>query len=516
MFKLMNRSSALPPRRTSAVLLAALLVGLSHLTLFCSKHDDVAPKDTLIARIGDKTISLDEFIRRAEYTIRPPYCRDDDALHKKIILNSLIAEKLLALEAGERNELTRSEEYQLYLRGRKEQAMRQWLYHQQAYAKVVLRPDEVKKYYQIASRKYRVAYVAFKDSSHARTLRNQLQAGGRSFEDLFHETGSLAGIPQREVTWDSPEPGMVRDAMFSEALHKDQVIGPLQVGENDYLVMKVLGWTESVEIADTRIQSQWQAVSERLTQERAQALFEAHVADLMRGKRVDFVPATFWNLARVVTPYYLESIASQEAAFNREVWHKDENADRLKKMNADLDPLLDAPLLRLDSEIWKVRDLDREMKIHPLVFRKKRLQASELPEQFKLAIVDMIRDRQITRDAYEKGYDEAEAVKQNVEMWRDNLLFLFQQNRYLESIGKRAAFGKDYTTIVEKDLAPYVDSLQAKYSGRIEINAAAIDRIQLTHVDMLVMQRNVPFPIVVPAFPVITMDHALDYGRNLK
>ena len=40
-------------------------------------------KEVILARVGDKTISLNEFIRRAEYTIRPPYCKGDNNIHKK-------------------------------------------------------------------------------------------------------------------------------------------------------------------------------------------------------------------------------------------------------------------------------------------------------------------------------------------------------------------------------------------------------------------------------------------------
>ncbi|MGH7457409.1 MAG: hypothetical protein ACRENG_39030, partial [bacterium] len=101
----------------------ALLAGL--LILHCSKKADTA-KETIIARIGSKTISQNEFIRRAEYTIRPGYCRGDDYIQRKIVLNSLVAEKLLALEAGDHNALLQNEEWQLYLQGRQEQAMRQW------------------------------------------------------------------------------------------------------------------------------------------------------------------------------------------------------------------------------------------------------------------------------------------------------------------------------------------------------------------------------------------------------
>lgn len=486
----------------------------------CGKEEYPATKETIIARIGDKTISQDEFIRRAEYTIRPSYCRGDDYVQRKIVLNSLVAEKLLALEAGEDNDLTRTEEFQLYLQGRQEQAMRQWLYYKEAYAKVALDSNEVKKIYNIGNRRYKIAYYAIEDSSMARMVRTQLQDEGRSFEEVFSETGSMEWparpkIPQREVAWDSPEHEVVHEALFSEVLKKDEVIGPLKVDDHDYVVLKIVGWTESLSISDAQIQRRWHDVSERLAHKRAGALFDNYVANLMRGKRVEFSPQTFRKLVNIVGPYYLKAFEEKQAAFHQRLWKNEEIEISLNQMGEDIEAILDEPLFRLNGEVSTVRDLEREMKIHPLVFRKRRMQKSEFAEQFKLAIVDMIRDRHISQDAYKKAYHEVDAVKQNVEMWKDNLLFLYQQNRYLQSIGKQAAFNKDYMAIVKNDLTPYVDGLQVKYDEVIEINTKALSEIALTHVDMVVIQRNVSFPVVVPGFPIITIDHQLDYGRRI-
>ena len=64
----------------------------------CSRPEPTIPQEKILAEIGGRIITTDEFIRRSEYTIRPPYCRQDNYIHRKIVLNSLIAEKLLALE----------------------------------------------------------------------------------------------------------------------------------------------------------------------------------------------------------------------------------------------------------------------------------------------------------------------------------------------------------------------------------------------------------------------------------
>lgn len=491
----------------------AAFIGL--LILRCGKKDESIP-ETLIARIGDKTISQNEFIRRAEYTIRPDYCRGDDYLQKKIVLNSLVAEKLLALEAGNDNPLLQNEAWQLYLQGRKEQAMRQWLYYKEGHEKVVLDTTEVKKFYEIAGRKYKIAYYAIKNDTIAALVEKALHTQGKTFEEVFSEAGSLTGIPQREVKWNSPEHETIHAALFSHPVEKGAVLGPLKIEDHDYVVMKILDGTKELAITDTQIQKRWRDVSERLTEQKAAAAFEKYSLQVMQGKKIEFNPATFRQIVNLVGPHYLKSFAEKQTAANQQLWNESDHEKSVTPIGNSFDAMLNEPFFRIDNKVWTVRDLEHEIKIHPLVFRKRQIDKGDFAEQFKLAVVDMVRDRYLADAAYQKGYDRVEVVQRNVEMWKDNLLFLFQLNNYLKALGKQGNFNKDYLQIIMTDLKPYIERLQAQYANQIEINTTAFEKIQLTNIDMLVIQKNMPFPVAVPGFPVITTDHQLDYGRKMQ
>jgi len=493
------------------------LLFLSLLLPHCKKQETkTPPAETLIARIGEKTISLNEFIRRLEYTPRPPYCRGDDYVHRKIALNSLIAEKLLALEAGEQNELTQNEDVQLYLQGRKEQAMRQWQYYQEAYQKVEIAPPEMKAAYKVAGRKYRLAYFTVSDSSFAQRLYKQITAQGKTFEQAYSETGALENIPQREVEWKSAEPAALHAALFSKALAQGQIVGPISVDGRTYLLLKVLGWRETLPLTDTQQQRQWQEVAERLKQQKAEVLYDRFIAQVMRGRRLEFSPATFRKLVNIVAPYYLNSSTEKSVALQQQLWGTPPDGERLQQMSAQLDALLDEPLFQIDGQLWTVRDFEREIKLHPPVFRKTSFATGEFAEQLRLAIVDMVRDRYLTQEAYKKGYDRVPEVQRYTGMWKDNLLFLYQQHEYLKALGKQHAFNKDFMKVISEDLNPYVERLQQKYHALIEINTAALAKTPMTRIDMVVTQSGVPFPVVVPAFPLITTHHQLDYGRTMQ
>ena len=61
-----------------------------------------------------------------------------------------------------------------------------------------------------------------------------------------------------------------------------------------------------------------------------------------------------------------------------------------------------------------------------------------------------------------------------------------------------------------------IDSLQIKYSNKIRINTVEFENIELTSRDMLVTQKGLAYPIVVPSFPILTSDDRLDYGSKLN
>lgn len=487
-----------------------LLWGFCIVISSCSKRSRESQDVQLLVKIGDRSITVDEFIRRAEYTIRPPYCKGDNYIHRKIVLNSLIAEKLLALEAGEDNELTRNAQFQLYLKGRKEQAMRQWLYYQIAYQRAKPDSQEISKVYQVAGRTYRINYCTLPDSSRLHQLKQELLSAPEKSDSVFRSYLGLEAVPQREVTWNDQNDPAVHVALFSRKLTKGELVGPIATEDGNYLLMQVAGWTDRLAISDTDIQRRRNDVSQHLKTQQANRIYAQYITKVMKGKKLEFSCETFFKLAEIMAPFYLKSMEDKREAFKRRFWKDEILPDSL---SADIDTIRDRPLLTIDGQTWSVDDFLTELLIHPLVFRKRKFSYQQFPEQFKLAIIDMIRDKYLTQEAYKKGYDRVASVVQNENMWRDYLLAQYQKNRYLQT--RNVNDESDYMTLITDHLNSYVDSLQAKYHDQIQIDTDKFEQIQLTRIDMFVLQRNVPFPIVVPSFPLLTTDNRLDYGRKM-
>jgi len=486
------------------------------LVISCGKKQQEMAEEIVFVKVGDKSISVNEFYKRAEYTIRPPYCKMDNYIHKKIILNSLVAEKLFALEAGNDNDLVKSEAFQNYIRGRKEQEMRKYLYRKEGYEKVDLDSNLVKQAYRFAGRKFKVAYFTVEGDLSAELIQKRLDADA-SFESVYQEIIGAEKIPEREVEWSKEGNDLIHNALFMDTQQVGQVIGPLEAEDGTYTTIKILGWRDYPALGETKINQRLSDVKERLTSEKALEIYSGFVSNIMTGKKVEFMENTFFKVAELVQPFYMPSQEDKKNSFNQSFWNKKEKSDlNIDELSTNFEDIKDEPFLELDGEIWTVQDIRDELAVHPLVFRERKFSKRNFPKQFKLALIDMIRDKFLAQEAYKKGYDKVEPVARNIEMWTDNAKSLYHMQDYLSNAGSEYNYGKDYMKIISEYLNPYVDSLQTKYSDVIELDTDVFEKLKLTRIDMFAMEENVPYPIVVPQFPIITDDSRLNYGKKME
>jgi len=499
----------------SKIFLIAALFAFSLLSCSKRRPEPVGPAPIILARAGDRDITLDDFIRRAEYTIRPSYVKGNTYIHKKMVLNSIIAEKLFALEAGPDNDLAHHPGFINFIRGRTEQAMRKHLFQAEGLQKVELDSAEIANAYRYAGRKVRVAYFSVPTAEMAQRIEQRLQSGEADFETIYaNMTGGEGELPEREVEWSEEGNERIHQQLFRDSLRVGQTFPPIEAEAGLFTAIKVLGWTDQPAVSEAQKHQRWADVSERLRREKAYGLYVQFASRVMRGKEVQFVEQTLMQLADKMLPLYFLTDEIRQQAFNEKFWA---NKEAELPFEGVPEEIMDAPLLRIEGDVWRVRDLQDEIARHPLVFRKQRMSRAEFPRQFQLAIVDLIRDKYLTRVAYDRGYEKIESVIRTKQMWSDHLVSLFHRDQVLNQHGiTREQFATGYLEIIEQVMNDYVDSLQVKYSDRIEINTDVFEKIRLTRIDMFVTEKNVPYPVRVPSFPILTTDKWLDYGRKME
>lgn len=483
----------------------------------CGKKELPEKPEVILARIGAKTISTDEFIRRAEYTPRPPYCNRDTYIHKKIVLNSLVAEKLMALEAGDDNEFIRTPSVQAHLRGRKEQAMREYQFYREAYDKVRLDDEWIKKTVVNAGKTYQVAYFSVEDSALARQINREIRTEGNGFAEVFTRRFPTVQLPRRDVAWGAQEHDAIIDSLFMQRREvKNQVIGPLKIESDQIIFMQILDWQRQPVLTNEQLQEIWNNVKKRMTDMEARKHYAKYIRSVMKGKTIEFNPQTFYHLAELLAPIYLLSQKEKEKMFERVYWDRDGEAINFADIQSRIKAMAGHSFFTIAGTTWTVEQFFQELQAHPLVFRKKKMKNSEFAEQFQLAIIDLVRDGYLNQEAYKSGYDKLKFVNRDVGMWHDNFNYLHYKANYLKSLGDSTIFELKFNQVIDRYLNAQVDSLQKKYHADIEINLAEFEKIKLTRIDMSVTQQNMPFANIVPGFPLVTTDFRLDYGKAMK
>ncbi len=480
----------------------------------CSKKPKIEEK--ILVRIGDRaTISVNEFLARAEYWPRPDYCRGNSYVDKKIVLNSLIAEKLLALEAGSDCPLLQDEGFQLFLKGRKEQAMRQWMHHVEATAKVQLDTAEIRRAFRYAGREVEAAYITVRDTAIVNRFRSG-EATGEDFQKTYQELFGGENPPKRKIKYFDSEHLRVHKALFYEPLKVGQVLPPIRFDNGDYLILQILGWSDEMAVTEQQTQQRLDKVTEKLTQIHASEIWQQRVADIMRGKRLDFNPDVFRRLVQLLFPIYFRTDEERRNQLSGKIWDIEDKEMKAALENMPEKEFLQQPLFTVDGNVWTVADFQRALVYHPLVFREKRFPSEQFAEQLRLAIADLVRDEYVTREAYKRGYDMAETVQRNVAMWRDAYLAQYQRAKYLKSVGETRNFNRHAVDILHEKLNPYVRELQQKWYKKVELDFDTFESIGLTTIDMLVKQPDQPFKYVTPAFPVLTTEHLIDYVTKMR
>ncbi|MBD3386317.1 hypothetical protein GF407_15510 [candidate division KSB1 bacterium] len=484
------------------------------LCCFCGKEKAVEPEEKILVKIDDKSISVNEFIRRAEYSIRPSYCGGSHNLDKKIVLNSLIAEKLLSIQAGDSNAFITSDRIERYLRGRKEQSMRQWLYQEEGLRKATIDTARALKVLDVAGRRYNISYFNLPDSTFIAGMRREMRQG-RSYEEVYYNFTGLDSLPQRQVEWSVNEHDHILDSLFMAPLQKNQIVGPVRTAEDEYLLLKINGWVDRPAITEAQSRERWRDIINEYKQRSAAKVYENFVKKVMKGKKIEFNPDIFFKITEFMGPLYFSFQDEKIEIMKKSYWEQENHQEELQQLQEGIEDLYPEPLFKVDDEVWTVEDFVNELDVHPLVFRRQRMKKNEFGQQLQFAIIDMVRDRYLADVAYKRGYDGINVIERNIDMFRDNLNYQYQRSRYLNSIVPDSIGQMPVIPLIEDYPNPYVDSLQSKYADRIRVNVEEFNDIQLTRIDMSVTQKNVPFPKLVPSFPLITSDSRLDYGRKM-
>jgi hypothetical protein len=459
------------------------------------------PADKVLARVGNKEIRVKEFTQRSELTIRANQFKD-----KNTALNNLICEKILALEAGRNAALLQDPSFQGMLKGIKEQRMRDKLYEAVAANKVKIDTGEMKSAFRASMREYEVEFCTIRTKVLAEKIRAVLDSVPELSGELFKEVEETLGTrPVHTVTYKDPDDEVIHEALFTSLLDTGAVVGPLRMSSGEYIIMKVLHGVDRPLISGFDQQVRWNEVKEKLRQAKANKMWTAFQVNTMKGKKIEFNREAFTVLADLALQRYLQNS------------EKDSSNNRLTEITvSDNEVNLSVPFFTIDKRVWSVDDFRRELLSHPLVYRTKDLNKDNFKEEFKLAIVDMLRDHYVTQEAYKRSLDRSKDITREMEMWEDSFLATDQEKSIVSSAVRQGVIQENDQLGKLKYWKSYLHGLQKKYGGSVRINRDEFSKIRLANIDLVVIRPGVPYPMPVPQFPTFVASGNLDYAAPQK
>ncbi|HEX9654679.1 MAG TPA: hypothetical protein VGA99_13300, partial [bacterium] len=317
------------------------------------------------------------------------------------------------------------------------------------------------------------------------------------FEAVAEGIYGRGSVPLKEVVWGEFEESL-ESAIYNDSVTVGSLVGPVKTTIGFYLV-KIIDLKRTISPGQASTDAVAGKVTNTLKAKKWRLAAANYVADMMQGKKIDLDPVGFKVLIEVYKPLYSkpDDIAELPGI-------ESENMSKLiDQLSKEINQNLDQPLLTVDDEIWSIEDFIAVLRTRPLMFRAKNIKESEFSAYLKMAIKDILRDKYLTDDAYDKGLDNDVYVRDVEQQWRDHMLAIGKRTQLLQAAGLSENSSHN-TSGVLLALQPELRKIAEKF--KIEKQWPELLEINLTDIPWMALQSGNPYPQRVPPFPVLTED----------
>jgi hypothetical protein len=465
-------------------------------------------EDSVVAVVGAKSITAREFA--AGYEFGPAFPKREKN-SKKIYLNYMINEKLLALEGGT-NKFDTTQIYKDLYSDIYADLATEELYKQEILPKISISENEIADALKKKNTEIYLRWIFCKEKDEALAVQKKI-IGGYSFDTLFNAQLQADSLFRDERTFKTNKFKLWQKnpalASIADTLRVGSISRPINAGDGWYIVrtdsiVKVITLSEG-EYDNGRVE-----VSRAITIKKMDEYSDKYVDSLLRnaepvidGKAFQIIRTyvgkfelpkeTFdeWNLQKLYDKAYSELAGNKKTAASSFV------------------------LVRLNDTILTVGDF-----IH---WYNQRVDYLKFPKTDKKAfsasieglIWRMVRDNVLTSVAARKGMMDLPVVKSQAEWWKDKILYALVRDDMGNTLTLKISDQKqsllkpktneDMSSEINKMLLRKLNALKSKY--KIKINDAILNKIVVQDennpkaIDMYIVKKGGIYPH--PAFPSI-------------
>lgn len=498
-----------------------LLIAVLALSLTSCKERQ--NEDQVLARIGDKTITVEEF--RLNYAFGHGHLRRGED-PRRGYLNLMILEKALALEAEEAH-LDTAQAVIHAMHTLREELLIERVFEEKVLANISVSDDEIREEINRAAVRFRFRFLPARTEAEAYEVREKMREKGfarvwREDREAFAEIN----IAEGELT--SPLLGADEIDPAVLAILKDLDIHtpsePVQYNGHWY-VFEVID-IQRTPLSEADYMQRASTHRKRIYNRKALAAGQAYVGETMEPLKVTTKRPGFEVLGRALWEWY----RAQTPQRNLLHYINDRNWDT--SYIRQLVEHYDTELVRFGNEQWTIHTFLKQFTPGRYVLRARD------PAAFTARLADVValvvRDAVLLRVAEEERLDRQSQFQRSLELWRDQWMFQEYRRQLLATADTSNSAVKAYydrkdstmegsfypyeqldsqgrdkirDRMMQEWMGHYADSIAARYD--VSINESALDTLTLSTsranpsltVHLLKSNSNkMPFPIVDPGW----------------
>lgn len=482
-------------------------------------------KDQVLARIGDKIITVEEF--RLNYAFGHGHLRRGED-PRRVYLNLMILEKALALEAEKANlDTAQAVIHAMYTL--REELLIERVFEEKVLVNIDVTDDEIRAEINRAAVRFRFRFLPAHTEAEAHDVREKIREKGfarvwREDREAFAEidiaegelTSPLLGADEIDPT--------VLEVLKDLAIHTPSE--PVQYNGHWY-VFEVID-IQRTPLSEADYAQRASTHRKRIYNRKAMAAGQAYVVETMEPLKVttrrlgfEVLSEALWEWYRARTP-------------QRNLLHyiNDQNWDA--PYVRQLVEHYDTELVRFGNEQWTIRTFLEHFTPGRYVLRVRDRGYTAFRARLADVVALVVRDAVLLRVAAEERLDRQSKFQRSLELWRDQWMFQ-EYRRWLVATADTSTSAvkayydrKDSTMegsfyayeqldsqardkvrnrMMQEWMERYADSIAARYD--VSINEAALDTLTLSTssanpyltVHLLKSNSNkMPLPIVDPGW----------------
>ena len=353
-----------------------------------------------LANVGNKNIYLSDFEKRYENYLFATSIKDNIEV-REAILNNMINEILLK-DYDNNNYIYNNPEFQKELSWTKNQVILAFLKDREIYAKITATEDEARVAFQRMNKKIAARHLFAETKEEADNLYELLKMGvdfdslaAKVFTDsTLKKSGGFLGY----FTWGDMDPAF-EDAAFSMKI--GEISKPVKT-EYGYSIIKVDDIIENPVITEYQFQQKKLQIEKAIRINKMKPAEKKYISDLVNTKKIKFNEDMLQN---IFSNYKgLQNNKNEQASFSNSIGAQ--YKDIVYKYHAIKSKLNDLPG-DYKQRINSVKDL-------------------------KSVIEGFIKQDELIKRAYQKGYEKNDEVIEKTRKMEGNLFFKFKKDEVFD------------------------------------------------------------------------------------